>query len=236
MVHTAPSNYDDCKWQICTPSQYSAAKELHEYEESMRALEGDDEASIASMDGNPMLLTNGGGGANDDGSLMEGENNYEDPAHQAEMLHQSLIRGKQSERALNASQFARMTGTVVKFGETVQLRHVKSGRYLTVSQTEVATVEKENLKISLDQEGSSSSLLTLGTRFRIDRDGDPVNSQSELVFKVVEGQSMFLRFSVKDVPGTHAHPHPLPTPTPSLRTFARSHHPRMTPRRHRPPP
>jgi len=201
MVHTTPSNYDDCKWQICTPSQYSAAKELHEYEENMRALEGDDEASIASMDGNPLLLMNGGGGANDDGSLMEGESNYEDPAHQAEMLHQSLIRGKQSERALNASQFSRMTGTVIKFGETVQLRHVKSGRYLTVSQTEVATVEKENLKISLDQEGSSSSLLTLGTRFRIDRDGDPVNSQSELVFKVVEGQSMFLRFSVKDVPG-----------------------------------
>ena len=217
MVHTTPSNYDDCKWQICTPNQYSAAKELHEYEENLRALEGDDEASIASMEGNPMsaLANGGGGGVHDDGSLVEGEEDFEDPAHQAEMLHQSLIRGKQSERALNASQFARMTGTVVKFGEMVQLRHVKSGRYLTVSQTEVATVEKENLKIFLDQEGSSSSLLTLGTRFRIDRDGDPVNSQSELVFKVVDGQSMFLRFSVKDVDGTRTCAR---TP-PSLRTF-----------------
>ena len=28
LVHTAPANFDDCKWQICTPNQYSAAKEL----------------------------------------------------------------------------------------------------------------------------------------------------------------------------------------------------------------
>ena len=100
MVHTAPTNFDDCKWQICTPNQYSAAKELQEYEENLRALEGDDEASIASMDGNPMTLGAGGGGPTDEGSLAEEEENFEDPARQAAMLHQSLIRGKQSERAL----------------------------------------------------------------------------------------------------------------------------------------
>ena len=49
MVHTTPSNYDDCKWQICTPTQYLAAKELHEYEENLLALEGDNERWHESM-------------------------------------------------------------------------------------------------------------------------------------------------------------------------------------------
>jgi hypothetical protein len=50
-----------------------------------------------------------------------------------------------------------------------QLWHVRSGKYVTVSHSETAKVERENLRVFLN-EGSSLSWLQLLPRFKIDRE------------------------------------------------------------------
>ena len=69
----------------------------------------------------------------------------------------------------------------------------------TCEHTVVASLERQNLKCELDQEGNEKSIFTMIPKSKIDRDGDVVYSHQEFRLKVNSGQPMFLHFSLKDV-------------------------------------
>jgi hypothetical protein len=98
----------------------------------------------------------------------------------------ALTRGKENEIRMNENFMKQKCGTVVKFGETIQLRHVKSSKFLTVINGELARDERENLCVALTQDGSMDSWLQFLPRFKINKEGDKIPNGSEVFLKVSE--------------------------------------------------
>ena len=203
-VQTEPNNYDDCRFQVCAPNQYSAARELEEWEEKLRKvkekqllLTGEDVGDEKSLEEQNLDQLLG------DGEEADDEDMDEDTAN--ENLRQSMMRGKESEFQLNLSTMKRETGNPVKFGENYQLRHVKSGRYLTMSPKEIAKVEKQNMKMYLDENGNSNSHFTINPKHKIDKAGDPVCSSHDIELVSTENRGKFLNFSQAEVQDMAGH-------------------------------
>lgn len=201
MVFTEPENFDDCRFQIWNQNQYSAAKELQEYVELMEQQDAMT-ADLASDDaGSQMSLEQEAPNAEEDifDAGEEQEEIFDESSQRARVL-QSLQKGRVNEQRLNESYMRQLIGNPVKFGAIVQLRHVKSGRFVTVNGLETAEVERENLRVYLDEDGSSASWFVLVPRFKIDREGDVINSTAEMFLKSADGQNQYVHFSEKEVP------------------------------------
>lgn len=94
-------------------------------------------------------------------------------------------------------------GNEVKYGEQIQLRHQKSGKYVCVNTTQTATTERENLVVVLDSAGSALSWLTVMPRLKIDQEGDVVRNASDVYFKVHERTNEYLHCSEKTIVDTN---------------------------------
>jgi len=149
-------------FEVCLASQYSAARELAEYEAEHEEDEDGDEAYLAA-----------------------------------------LQRGAVNEKVLNQHYFENKVGTPLKFREHVQLRHVRSGKFLTSGGT-VAASERENMCVYLNAEGSNSSHLTLVPRLAIDTELGLVTSGTELLLKVTSMSKEYLHRSAKALRGSGA--------------------------------
>lgn len=112
----------------------------------------------------------------------------------------ALIRGKQNEILMNESFMKQKVGSVVKFGETVQLKHVKSGKYLTVKKNELARDERENIGVSLVLDGSVDSWIQILPRFKINKEGDLILNNTEVVLKMLERSGEYLHCAERNPP------------------------------------
>ena len=74
-----------------------------------------------------------------------------------------------------------MSGTPISYGDTVQLLHVNSGKWLTVNPDEVAPTERENLKVYLDMQGDNTSWFKVMPGTAVAREGSQVENWSEVV-------------------------------------------------------
>ena len=70
-------------------------------------------------------------------------------------------------------------GNALQFGQTVQLQHVKSGKYLTAAATEVAEEDPECMRCELDN-GSEASHFEIVPVWRIQSDGSTVFSSNRV--------------------------------------------------------
>eukprot|EP00605_Chrysophyceae_sp_TOSAG23-4_P000595 GSChrysophyteH1.ASY1.ANO1.672.1 assembled CDS len=91
----------------------------------------------------------------------------------------ALVRGKGNEIRMNEVYMKHKIGNNVLFGDTVQLLHIKSRKYLTVKPGVVARDERENMSVYLSSEGDQYSWIQLLPRYKIDREGDQVNASME---------------------------------------------------------
>ena len=89
------------------------------------------------------------------------------------------------------------SGRPVLFGDTIQLYHVKSKKYLTVLPKKLAADERENLKVVLTSGGNPYSWINVVPRFKIDREGDNINSGVELFLKATLRQNEYIHASEK---------------------------------------
>ena len=71
-------------------------------------------------------------------------------------------------------------GKEVRYGDQIQLRHVKSTKYITITTTQTAETERENLVVMLNESGSSLSWLTVMPRLKIDQEGDIVRTATDV--------------------------------------------------------
>ena len=83
-------------------------------------------------------------------------------------------------------------GQPVVFGDIIQLRHLKSGKFLNLIPTQVANDERENLTITLDTQGSPYSWIEVAPRYKIDRIGDNVQTNTEIYLRVSERKNEYI--------------------------------------------
>ena len=73
----------------------------------------------------------------------------------------TLRRVKENETKLNAVLMKQKSGETLRFGDTIQLLHVCSGKFLSVDPSNIAETERENLRCYLDKDGTPYSCFTV---------------------------------------------------------------------------
>ena len=79
----------------------------------------------------------------------------------------------ESEQRLNKVVYDKLLGTKVKYGQTIQLCHIKSKKFITVSSAAVLDMNLGQVHVVLAA-GSAQSHLTVLPRFKLRNKGDMV--------------------------------------------------------------
>ena len=79
-----------------------------------------------------------------------------------------------------------------------KLFHVKSRKYLQVLTGKLAKVERENTRVALDVNGSTLSWVQICPRFRIDKEGDRILTNTEVYLKVPERANEYIHSADRD--------------------------------------
>eukprot|EP01031_Cornospumella_fuschlensis_P043163 gene43163-52757_t len=117
---------------------------------------------------------------------------------------EALVKGKDNETSLNKTVMKNKTGNVICFGDTIQLLHVKSNKFVTVEPTDLARDERENMRVRLTHDGSVLSWLKVMPRFKINREGEPLTNNTEILLKVAERANEYLHCADRPPPkGKH---------------------------------
>ena len=109
----------------------------------------------------------------------------------------SLKRGRENELNLNDTYMKNKMGNSVLFGDTIQLYHMKSKKYITVLPKTLASDERENVKIHLDPEGTPFSWFNVMPRYKVDKEGDVVADRTEVFLKATLRAQEFIHTSEK---------------------------------------
>jgi hypothetical protein len=119
--------------------------------------------------------------------------NQSETQDQSSINHQeALWKGKENEALLNRSVMRNKTGNVLCFGDTIQLYHLKSKKYVTVRPNDLAREERESMRVSLSTDGSVMSWIKIMPKYKINREGEPVKTNIEVLLKVSERSGEFL--------------------------------------------
>ena len=164
---------EDCVWEVHVQNQYSALKEYEQavmFGISSTEMEGKerlhnklDNIHIASKTKKVVKST------------IDKQN---------EKIHELKV-AMLNERRLNIKMMSLKVGKPVVFGDLIQLRHVKSQKFLTINSYMLAKNERENLRVLVQNEGDSSSCLIPMPRFKTDREGQIITNNSELFIRLV---------------------------------------------------
>ena len=116
----------------------------------------------------------------------------------AQRYLKALQKGLSNEKTLNDNYMKNKRGQNVHFSDVIQLYHVKSRKYLTVYPGKLAEDERENTRLNLDVNGNSFSWLSLIPRFKINKEGDKINTGAEFYLKVAEKTNEFVHSADRD--------------------------------------
>ncbi len=78
------------------------------------------------------------------------------------------------EERQNEENARELVGSRVLYGQSFQLLHVNSNKFVTVRPRQLARTEKDCVLLELDPEGSEHSQFTLHPRFKHYEEGDAV--------------------------------------------------------------
>ena len=98
----------------------------------------------------------------------------------------ALTTGKTNEIIMNDQLMKHRMGTPVKFGDVIQLLHLKSKKFLYVPGKDLARDERENMLLSLSVDGGLNSWIQLLPRFKINKEGDNVANNAECILRLSE--------------------------------------------------
>jgi hypothetical protein len=93
----------------------------------------------------------------------------------------ALLRVTKKEATMNARLFQTRVGHPVLFGEAVQLRHVTSGKFLSVCREETSEQEPENFKVLLEEIETEKAWFKLAPAAPINSDGDQIGNLSDVI-------------------------------------------------------
>lgn len=177
LVKNKKARMDLTTFRICLSYQYSAAKELKEYVAENAARQSRETPSLANGKGNHNEGESGGGG-----SSGSGQNAANDSQLRA------LTRGRHNEDKQNELAMQQKVGEPLRFGDTIQLQHVQSRKFLTIWPNRTAVVERENLLVQLDPAGSIMSHVKVCARLKIDEEVGVVMNNTDVFLKIAESE------------------------------------------------
>lgn len=123
---------------------------------------------------------------------------YELAPNAVEILSQ-LRRAASNEKKLNEKLMIMKYGKPVSFGDVIQLRHVKSKKFLMVNSFVLAKNERENLQVTLDMNGNSMSWFDIIPKSKFDHEGQRITNNSELILRVHDKPNEFIHCAKKVV-------------------------------------
>jgi cytochrome b561 len=101
----------------------------------------------------------------------------------------------ENERQENLLKYQQTVGKEVVYGQVIQLYHVKSATFLTATVKEVATLEKDALKVVLDSEGNEGSWFVVTPRFKSRCEGEPVSFGDQIILENKRFGNLYLHVS-----------------------------------------
>jgi hypothetical protein len=108
-----------------------------------------------------------------------------------------FISASINEDRLNEKLMSMKFGKPVAFGDVIQLRHFLSRKYLTVSSTALAKVERRNMRVGMQTRGDSMSWLEFMPRYKYDREGQHITNDTETYIRIHEKTSEYIHAARK---------------------------------------
>ena len=173
--------FEDCLWEIHVQYQYNALREYEYAVEEFGEIGGlqvdEEETSAITKIAKKNLRK-----------------------EEQELIAQ-LKKAAVNEKRLNEKLMTMKKGKPVAFGDVIQLQHVKSKTFMTVSMMVLAKQERENMRVGLEKQGSSECCLIFSPKFKHDREGQPISNNSELLIRAQERPSEYIHCSKKTIRG-----------------------------------
>lgn len=91
-----------------------------------------------------------------------------------------LQRDRDEENRDNNEESQRWYGVRIRYGQVIQLRHRQSGKFLGVTVKEVARVEKQNLRVVLE-DGSEECRWIFNPRFKVRSEGEEIHTRDQML-------------------------------------------------------
>lgn len=180
-----PDKFRDCVFQIMPSQQYAAQKEFRKKVSALQlAVEEEDQA----MKDGTLVMT----------EAPLGEDN--------EAYYESLQDSASKELEMNEEHNDEKIDNkvVLKYGQTIQLIHYKTKKYVTAQVKKVATAEKDCQYVGVEDGGSSYSWFTVLPRYKMRALGDDVETGDSVIFELAKQEGTYLHCSEK--PAAHLVP------------------------------
>ncbi|KAL6045107.1 Inositol 1,4,5-trisphosphate receptor type 1 [Balamuthia mandrillaris] len=113
-----------------------------------------------------------------------------------------LKKSEEDEAAENMNEYRQTAAQPIFYGQTIQLLHKTSNKFVTVTVKQIADIEKHCLRVGLDQTGNEGSYFTILPRFKIRSEGEMVQIGDQVLL-VSKEHDLYLHSSREKLTNDH---------------------------------